>query len=538
MEPTSLALSVMSTFSACKAGYKFLRSIQDASSSTSRVQCKCEIEEARFLLWGRSWDLVDDAGVALPADRVEAKLARESGAIVRLVGKILGEIAAILGDVDFIKEKYAFETTVTTRSMTLKRRITWSARDKESFHSLVAELRELNGGLYSLLPTKSQSLLSDALSAEMLSTKGTQTAIEMIKEASEEDEPQLSSAAGLKLLGLATNANDAIWNSLPSTKMPKAAFRLPTSESEIFQSSDLSAMIRSVSYAIHEPANNKNAAAVMIEWKPYDQRAGASRAFVTAMRADSLCRLLCTFSASKCLGVLPCLGFFDDTSTGCFGFAFSLPQDKLWGTASRPWTLNHLIGTQPSLPPLELRFKLASVLARTLMAFHCSEWLHKEFSSKNILLGADPHDTSKPDLTRPFIIGFTYSRPDDHEGISSEIRQPTGDEPLYQHPGLTPSDGRPAPRYCKGFDLWALGCVLLEVGLWRRLDDLWKPKYSGARDKWADRLRRDWTRELSGRCGGTYEEVVRTCLGAHDVGLSSESTLFWDVVSKLDGLHV
>jgi hypothetical protein len=552
MESAGLAMSVTSSFGVCKAGYKFIRSMKNASSSTVRAQCKCEIEEARFLLWGRSWGLVDDTGALLPTAHIESKLAKESVSITRLVAKILAEIATILGGMDSIKEKYALEATVTagdkqnisdtvryesSYSMTLKRKITWSTGDKESFLALAVELRDLNSGLYSLLPMKTQSLLSDALSTEILCTKSTQTDIEMIKEISEEDEPKLSSAAGLKLLGLDVSADDAMWSSLPTTKMPKAAFRVQTSEFGVSETRTSSAMIRPVSYATHVPGEGRDPATVMIEWKPYDQRAGVSRAYVTAMRADSLCRLLRKFSSIS-LGVLSCMGFFDDIATGCFGFAFKLPQCPLYGTVSQPLTLNHLIGNQPSLPPLEDRFRLSSVLARTLIAFHCSEWLHKDFSSKNILLGTSPGDTSKPDLTRPYVIGFTYSRPDDHEGISSEIRQPAADEPFYQHPSLTPNNGRVAPRYCKAFDLWALGCVLLEVGLWRRLDDLWKPKYSETRDKWVDRLKKNWTRELRGRCGGTYEEVVNICLDAHDVVPSSQSYPFWDILAKLDSLHV
>lgn len=560
MEPASLTLSIVSAFGACKAGYKFIHAIQNASSSIVRIQCRCEMEEARFLLWGRSWGLIDDTGLLLPTEHVDSKLMRGSVPIAQLTVKLLEEIVTVLGSIDSVKNKYTQEATATVdlspiesprsghrsvsdtfrrkaSSMTLKRRITWSARDKESLTTLVTELHELNDGLYSLLPTNARSLLSDALSAEMLSTKNTQPEIEMVQEISEKDEPVLSSAAGLKLLGLDTHLDDAMWNSLPGTRMPKAVFRFQTFDSETSQDISVPTRATSTSYAMHEPAGGGESTAVLIEWKPYDQRAGVSRAYIIAMRADMLCRLLRKFS-STCLGVLPCLGFFDEVSMGYFGFVFKLPQLPLYGSTSQPLTLNYLMGVQPSLPPLEDRFKLSSIIARTLMAFHCSEWLHKDFSSKNILIATNPHDTSKPDITRPYIIGFTYSRPEDHEGISSEIRQAAADEPLYQHPSLIPIAGQVAPRHSKAFDLWALGCVLLEVGLWRRLDDLWKPKYSESRDKWAERLRRNWTRELRGRCGGTYEEVVNTCLDAHEIIATSQSHLFWNIVSKLESLHV
>jgi Prion-inhibition and propagation len=559
MEPVGLAISIAGSFRICTEGYKFITSIKHASSSAVRIQCKCEIEEARFLLWGKSWGLVDESGALLPAANVKSKLVKEPITMSRLVAKTLSEIETILGGTAALKKKYGMADTIAaevtnsrtfnevderistpvshdTGSMSLKRRITWSACDKESFQALVAELRELNSSLYLLVPMRSQSLLSEALNAEILFTRDSLQDLEMIKEVSEQEDPKLSGAVELKLLGIKTNSHDAPWNVLPSAKVPKAwfKFQIPDGMSDFHRS----VSTRSVSYGSYTPGGSGDSVPVMIEWKPYDPRAVGSQAFVIAIRADGLCRLLHKFSATS-LSVLPCLGFFDDVAKGCFGFAFKLPQIPLYGAPSQPVTLNSLICSQPNLPPLEDRFELSSTLARTLFAFHCSDWLHKDFSSHSILLGTTPGDSSKVDLTRPYILGFTYSRPDDHEGVSSEIPQMDSDEPLlYQHPSLTSRVAQDAPRYCKSFDLWALGCVLLEVGLWRRLRDLWKPKYSENRSKWADRLKNGWVRELRGRCGGTYEDVVKSCLASYEEETMSPSHLFWNVVVKLDTLRV
>lgn len=98
-----------------------------------------------------------------------------------------------------------------------------------------------------------------------------------------------------------------------------------------------------------------------------------------------------------------------------------------------------------------------------------SNWLHKDFSSHNIVFTSSTGATEQADLAdlaRPFVLGFKYSRPEDHEGLSSEIRVHESDESrLYQHPNLSSLDSRnAAPRYCRMFDVYALGCVLLEIG--------------------------------------------------------------------------
>ncbi|OAL39739.1 hypothetical protein AYO20_01136 [Fonsecaea nubica] len=554
MDPASLALSILTSYRLCTEGYKVIVSMRHASTSAIRIQCKCEIEEARFLLWGKSWGLVDDLSVFRSTPNVQLKLVKEPVAISQLVAKILSEIENILGNATGLKKKYGLSDLLRTEtaneedaseepalepnytgSMSLKKRISWSTRDKSSFEELVADLRELNNGLYSLVPIRSQSLLTEALNAEILPAKDQPRDLEILKEVSEQADPQLSDAVELKLLGLKANSCETTWNANASVKLSKAGFRFQTPDGLSEHSDNLASS--SMSYASFTPKGADTGVPVLIEWKPYDPRATGSRAFVIALRAEGLCRLLEKFSATS-LSVPSCLGFFDDVDGGRFGFTFPLPQTPLYGGLLQPANLNDLISGQPALPPLEDRFKLASTLARTLFAFHCSEWLHKDFSSHNILLGTLPGNNSSADLTQPFVVGFTYSRPEDHEGVSSEIRQTQSlKHLLYQHPSLLLHSTPVAPRYCKAFDLWSLGCVLLEIGLWRRLKDLWKPKYAENPTTWTDRLRNVWVGELRGRCGGQYEHVVTRCLSASEQDFES-SGLFWEIIGKLEELRV
>ncbi len=44
--------------------------------------------------------------------------------------------------------------------------------------------------------------------------------------------------------------------------------------------------------------------------------------------------------------------------------------------------------------------------------------------------------------------------------------------------------------------------------------------------------------ELRGRCGGTYEDVVKSCLASYEEEPMAPGHLFWNVVAKLDTLRV
>jgi hypothetical protein len=166
MDPTGLTLSVVATFNTCCEGYKLLCNIQNASADVARLRCKFEIEQARFLVWGRSWGLVDRSGNLCPAESVESKMVAGGSPLSRLVSVTLSEIASIMSDGTKLKEKYGFEGLEVVETaghppiaiggdvnarrpspLRLAKRLTWTIRDQSSFQALVSDLRQLNDGL-------------------------------------------------------------------------------------------------------------------------------------------------------------------------------------------------------------------------------------------------------------------------------------------------------------------------------------------------------------------------------------------------------
>jgi hypothetical protein len=101
---------------------------------------------------------------------------------------------------------------------------------------------------------------------------------------------------------------------------------------------------------------------------------------------------------------------------------------------------------------------------------------------------------------------------------------------IYRHPDSIRVVGAANPvttRYRQAFDVYSLGCVLLEIGLWIKLEEAWKDKYSQNPSIFRQRLVEVWSKDLARKCGKTYELVVRTCLQGH-WNWSAERVCFWE----------
>ncbi|EZF72145.1 hypothetical protein H105_05720 [Trichophyton soudanense CBS 452.61] len=88
---------------------------------------------------------------------------------------------------------------------------------------------------------------------------------------------------------------------------------------------------------------------------------------------------------------------------------------------------------------------------------------------------------------------------------------------MYRHPDdrRTYSD-----KSAWAYDLYSLGLVLLEIGLWTPIGRLWKLKYNNSMFK--SRIENVYVKKLAAKCGGAYMQVVQLCLDAPNFHLSTE----------------
>ncbi|KAL8740058.1 MAG: hypothetical protein Q9190_007198 [Brigantiaea leucoxantha] len=197
-----------------------------------------------------------------------------------------------------------------------------------------------------------------------------------------------------------------------------------------------------------------------------------------------------------------------------FCFSFSAESAQSFEAHSLLSYLQHAADTDSTnMPSLEDRFRLAFNLSSTMLHLHAKGLLHRNVNSNNILFFEDSPTASserKPwksgIIRRPFLTSFDQLSRD----VDDEREEPFISN-IYRHPQIERSR-RTAFR--KGHDIYSLGLILLEVGLWMPITKLWKTRYTRADFK--SRLQTVYTRKLIAKCGSGYTRVVEYCLRAAD----------------------
>ncbi|XDG08380.1 hypothetical protein ABKA04_007995 [Annulohypoxylon sp. FPYF3050] len=253
-----------------------------------------------------------------------------------------------------------------------------------------------------------------------------------------------------------------------------------------------------------------NSSMVYVEFKSYVNDAR----FKDSNRRDDilkLCRLMRDPESSRRLNTMTCLGFFKDSKQGRIGLSNFLKDNK---------------------PPPELgwRFTLAKRLVDSVIRLHTVGWLHKNIRSESILLfPLSLNKTAKvaqKDYYKPILMGYDFIRieanptadysrvlpqGDDGDGRTSvgrTIARGEDNRPdIYHHPDKRKSPGR---AYQYAYDIYSLGLLLIEIGLWRPLPRLVKKKENASPEDLQRYILEKVDSELTGACGRIYAEVVKT----------------------------
>ncbi|KAL9125424.1 MAG: hypothetical protein Q9217_005370 [Psora testacea] len=229
-------------------------------------------------------------------------------------------------------------------------------------------------------------------------------------------------------------------------------------------------------------------------------------------------------------GCLKIIGWVMDSSRSRFGFVYEIPVIApltldLHIMTSLPATLlsflQHSGNTDSeNLPSLEDRFRLALNLVTNLLHTHAKGITHRHINSNNIIFveGTRQTEERKPwkegVIRKPYLISWDQ-RADDAANAPEE----THVSRLYRHP-----QSRVGARsaFKPAYDLYSLGLVLLEIGLWMPLHKLWKAKYT--LPIFRKKLLSTYAHKLAGKCGKAYKGVVEYCLHAADTDYATPSS--------------
>lgn len=227
------------------------------------------------------------------------------------------------------------------------------------------------------------------------------------------------------------------------------------------------------------------------------------------------------------LGLLKFLGYFVDMTYSRYAFVYQMRGDTFPITSQpsntmQPKPLVSLLHSAEDhhdpVPNLETRFRLAYNLVLAVLHLRSQNIVHGNINSNNILMfpgtevsNSGNVDTHAADLRHPYLTclvqidGETKNAPP--EPLSSS---------MYRHPDDRRNiDDQSAWAY----DLYSLGLVLLEIGLWTPISRFWKMKYTNAMFK--SRIENVYIKKLAAKCGGAFLQTVQLCLDAPNFHIST-----------------
>lgn len=524
MELAAFSIQVFQLYIMCAEGYAVFSRGKALGSDSKLIQTKFRIEEHRLEEWGQYWGFSKK-----DTTQLERSLLMRGQSTRNIVIETLTAISTILRDSDTLMSRYGLkkndldsQEVLRNLDQRLVERLTfergrhdeyvvqinkknsllakclWGIRDRSRIERLIMELKGFNDTLELLLPRGGEKSI-DWSTATLIS-------------GSDDPEELGIVAKALKELGQ-EEAGRIVQFRQENIRLERAAAQVLTfrpSQHLLINKNDLDFIprrsSRERSLALH------GADMVMVEWKPY-QPGGQTE--VIAQRADNLVRQLHVSAARPAnWNILPCLGYFDDAAKFRYGYVNALPRGI---QQYLPLSLYELLDT--STPSLDERFRLAEYLAKSLLLFHSSGWVHKSIRSSNIVFFHCAVN-NRPLYGNPYIVGFDYARPDNPNAQSIERSAGNNTEnEIYRHPDLQKANPR---RFTAADDIFGLGLVLLEIGLWKRLRNVGSGKGTEFLDKCITE-----TDKLNPKVGTTYANVVKLCLSG-SLGSKHEASLGWE----------
>jgi hypothetical protein len=284
-------------------------------------------------------------------------------------------------------------------------------------------------------------------------------------------------------------------------------------------------------------ASNAEEVPVLVEYANFDTIYRDTHVPPPLQRLEALASYLQPLR-SESQSNISLIGYFEDSTQPRIGLVYDLPyslQNRLRGTIEHaPQTLapvSLLKAVQKAnktqaqsgdvaMPHLEYRFRLALRLVEQLHEMHSKELYHGNINSSSVIFATMAGETPlrPPHMRSALWTSFDIFSKESVEGIKRNFNLN-----IYRHPLDSPQGSERNIWADIQFDLYGLALVLLEVGLWTPIGDLYKAKYTLADFKL--RLERLWIPRLASKCGSAYMKVVQACFRVADDNETSPATI-------------
>ena len=251
---------------------------------------------------------------------------------------------------------------------------------------------------------------------------------------------------------------------------------------------------------------------VLIEYKPIAQRSRSAIGLeikyrdMEAIRLASLLRL----AGKSELRTLPFVGYIKKPfmEPPQYAFLFRYPRSAL---EQSPVSLHEMLSSERHDVSLEDRFAIAKAVATSLWTLHADNWVHKSMRSQSVVFFLVQGGIIA--CRDPYLVDFEYARPANQNSTGAWDLDEEKD--LYRHPER---QGPPTRLFDKTHDVYALGVILLEIGLWQTAFEIRKhaQKARGAVYLSSYDLKETFIafakQRLSRTMGLSYRDAVLTCL--------------------------
>ncbi|KAK0616379.1 prion-inhibition and propagation-domain-containing protein [Immersiella caudata] len=568
--------------------YQAFSEASELGKSSQKLFWRFKIQEARLRIWAKEWGLIDDHG-----NHQAGQLGRDVDDD-KIVVETLVRVSDLFRDHEQLRARYGLTLASDTESHSaantpslataivdlatnpmapsatynalhgnaalataakkdaelraaLERmarplaKLRWAVVDRTRFEAMITDLRDYNDGLYCLLSSVGRRRLRQALAPELIPGQKQADVVHTLGAASAEY-ADLASVAVLTAKRLQLEATTSTLGPLDAPdRLRIEGHRI---EFDLQHTTPAVHQDRAIAFYTETPGAPRRV--VLVEWKRYDKQLGEAIKQQQLSRLRGLAHLLNIDHKPPYLQVPYCLGFVADEWHPRIGFVFE------YGGYTPPWSLQDVL-ISSAVPHVGDRFRLAHELCLSVCILHSAGWLHKGIRSENIIFSSPipPHagaaDAAALQLDNPLFLGFEYARPDVLGAFSETIDNPSPQALLYRHPLCVDAGGRPRSRFEPAHDVYSLGVVLLEIGLWCSVEALWsKGKYTERLDsRFARHLCDHYAPQLGGKMGKIYMEAVTACLSGqyangNDIGpeasTPTQERFYWAVVNPLSKL--
>jgi len=568
MDAVSTAWSIFST---CYQVYQVVDEAIELNTESKVWNVQMRVERVRFEVWGRTLGFLDEK-TGCPKSLDKADLAIDNGGLSsiveletanKLICDLLQATASALDEFREAAEKYSLEAkgdespspaTPTGRrgkaaaglnkawlnTKLFTKHVAYVVMDKGLVEKLIQKLGGLNDSLEKLLTLSEKVQYAKAVSSGVLVRYRHPGELDAVINALADGEQKpnqsgiLMASARVKQLCIGIDSSQKKSWDVDQTMDPPAGAEPGSSKVALNLVRGFQAPIKTeqdhhwpISLATYT-TGAETAQRVMIEWRSAAPSAArfAIEQSELVRRRDAIVQLLHKTSTMAGAGdyrLLDCLGYIEGTGrdgsrgTNVVGFLSLFPD---WADEQgEPVTLRTVLqesfdnvksGTRPSLPT---RFHLARRLANALYQLQCSNWLHRNLSSHQVVFFRDK-ESGAVRLDEPYLIGFQYSRPDDNHKhgsggiVASEGFRINNNFPeLYLPAEFYLSEER---RYRRSDDVYSMGVLLFEIALWEPVQIL--HVQGDDVQKTASKLLEIASSELPSEVGELYSGAVLRCL--------------------------